>query len=590
MTNEHAKKDIKNAFDIQKKLYSQNDNTDSTSSSTITESTDFSINQEEDQEFTRDIFDIIYDTSEETFDIEEEDQELEDEQQKYKIDDSNFFENFSQLPDIVDVSEDLSKVDIEETIIAAQDTSKDTGYFVDPLTGLEIRPYASSAATILKDISRDTTGKEPSIAESQPSEKSDILIPAEESFEELIPTAYDLGEQQTIDLFETFMELELTKAEKPVEEVDWEAIIREEEAKELQQQTIEFINDLIHKVVVKAEYISPETILRQSLDKQKLMEEISYILLQKRVEVKVSEFLNRKVVEFFKRKQIYRPIMPENFKELQQENDKYIKTLKRLDELLGKEQKVGESRTSEVNNLRNELAETQQRVQNEVEKFDHMVRKNLVRDSSTQQYNNTLDILLQRMAKYREEVSDVRCQMIIKQHTHALLLEKIGVLDNLGNNLTMKDYDNIHTEVMRLDKKIEERNIDLKKLHQRSCHSLHFLAHFKEKYRMCIDIIETQRSNLNDLIDERSSLRKYVYNLKLKRSRIRKEINELSTQCGILDKPALMYDYDQNEKRLSELREIVNRLRLTFATIEQKINKLEKRLTLLNNQNFSLVM
>lgn len=107
---------------------------------------------------------------------------------------------------------------------------------------------------------------------------------------------------------------------------------------------------------------------------------------------------------------------------------------------------------------------------------------------------------------------------------------------------------------------------------------------------MLKDVIETERSSLDEFLSERNSLRQYIYQLKLKRARIRQELKELSIQGGLLDKPALMYDYDQTEKRLSGLRGLVNRLKITFETLQQKIVKLERRISARNNYNFSMII
>ncbi|XP_046810045.1 DNA repair protein rad50 [Lucilia cuprina] len=554
----------------------------STSSSSTTESTEYSISQDEDSENTLNILDTLYDTVDSSTD-----EEAIEEEQETLAHDKIFFENFGELPDITNISEDISVCTIvEEKEVIPKDTTKDMGHFVNPLTGSEFHMHVGSFSLSQDNSKASSVASEDTVSESQQSELSENLLPDDILFAETQPTSYDKEEDETTNvLFETFLQLETTKVEQIVDDIDWEAIAKQQEDKLILENTLEFINDIIQRVVEIAERISPEVILRQNLDKRKLLSEISQVHQQYVIELKVSDWLNQKVVEYFKRKKIFRPIIPENIKTLPQEKEKYINAVRRLDELLAKA--ADDSTTCKVKRIRTELENAKQKVNTEVLMFESLVKMNLVRETSPQ-WNTLIDLLLRRMAKYRTEVSEVRYRMITRQDTHALLLEKLTKLEDLGNGLTIKDYDHIQTENQALGKKIEERNIDLKKLYLRSQNCLHLLAHFREKKSILCNVMATQRSALYEFYEERRSLRKYIYELKLKRSRLRQEINELSIRGGLIDKPALMYDYDQTMERLRELREIVNRLRITLDTIQQRIQKLEKRLTQ-TNHNFSMI-
>ncbi|XP_037826390.1 coiled-coil domain-containing protein 96-like [Lucilia sericata] len=590
---EQLDNDRKKAADLQREiderkasLDSPTSSSSSSSSSTLstTESTDYSISQDEESEKALNILDTLYDTMDGSTD-----EEAIEEEQESLAHDMTFFENFGELPDITNISEDISVCTIvEEKEVKPKDTTKDMGHFVNPLTGSEFHMHKRSSSLIETSSRESSVASEDTVSESQQSELSENLLPDDLLFAKTQHTTYDNAEDETTNvLFETFLQLETTKVEKIVDDIDWEAIVKQQEDKLILDSTLEFINDIIQRVVEIAESISPEVILRQNLDKRKLLLEISKVHQQYEVDLKVSDWLNQKVVEFFKRKKIFRPIIQENIKTLPQEKEKYITAVKRLDELLAKERSTDDSTTYTFKRIRKELEDAKQKVNSEVLMFESLVKKNLVRETSPQ-WNALIDLLLRRMAKYRTEVSEVRYRMITRQHTHALLLEKLTKLEDLGNGLTIKDYDHIQTENQALGKKIEERNIDLKKLHLRSRNCLHLLAHFREKRSILCDVMATQRSALYEFYGERSSLRKYIYELKLKRSRLRKEINELSIQGGLVDKPALMYDYDQTMKRLRELHEIVNRLRITLDTIQQRIQRLEKRLTR-DNHNFSMI-
>lgn len=350
----------------------------STSSSTTTVSSDYTFGLDEEEETLINIFDTLYDTSNESIEEEEVTKEQESVQKVSSESKTNFFENFTQLPNLADISEDISIATvIMEKVNSLEDKSKDLGHFVDPLTGLDLQNRLDTSSTDLNDNTRDIEEEEQSVSEKTECELSDIVIPDDGYFQEVQRISYDMAEEQTKDLLETFLELDRTTAAAPVEEVDWESMQKQQEAKFLQQQTLDFLEDLIHKVVERAEFLSPETILRRNLDKSKLMQELSNVLHQYNVEVNVSSLLNRKVVEYFKRKKVYRPIVQETVKNLLLEKGNYMKSLNHLDESLAKENNFRDSSSMAVTNLREELKAKEQRIADEVQIFENMVRKYL---------------------------------------------------------------------------------------------------------------------------------------------------------------------------------------------------------------------
>lgn len=385
-SNRPQKVEKKNLKVLQNEPDRRSESSSSTFSTTTTESSDY-INSSEngEEEMTINIFDTLYDTSNESIVEEEHIKEAESLQKMSLITETNFFENFTELPQLADISEDISIATIiieKESLL--QDKIKDLGHFVDPLTGLELQNRLDSSLNAINDNARETMQEVQSVSETQEtSDQSDIFIPEDGDFRETQRISHAIADEQTEDLFETFLELDKFTIDDTIEEFDWESIMKQQEAKVL-PQTLDFLDDLIHKVVKIVEFVSPKTILRRNLDKRKLMQEISNVLQQYHVELNVSQLINRKVVEYFKRKKVYRPITQGNFKNLLQEKENYMKALKHLDESLCKEKYIRDSSTHEKKNLVEKVKENEQKIEEEVQIFENIIRKYLYGLTNTQ--------------------------------------------------------------------------------------------------------------------------------------------------------------------------------------------------------------
>ncbi|KAI8126756.1 Coiled-coil domain-containing protein 96 [Lucilia cuprina] len=499
-----------------------------------------------------------------------------------KPEDGDFFEGFREIPNVETISEDISvaSVVIEKTV-HEMDASKDMGKFVNPLTGLEMRGSASSSSSSSSASSSSSSSEEQKeddeIYEDDEgsvkdlSQESEILLP-----KDMLDLEEDVKKPAAIeDTLETFLELEIETEVVQAEEIDWEALAREEEALRIQQNTQNFLNELINKAVEMAEYVSPERILKLNLDKRKLLMELAARYSNYLTEKSCCEFLNRQIVQHFRRKKTFRPITEDNQKTVQQDKQKLYFAKKRLDEILAREVKLLSSSTNVQTELREQYDTLKKKLEEQIQIFEGKVRKYLIRESWPK-LNGIIEQLLLKMGKYRKEVSEVRFTLFLKQHTQARLTQLLTKLEDLGNGLNMKDFSHLQAENQALDKKIEERNAELNKLHLRCHKDLHTLAHYKEKQQMLCTNITIQTSVLDALLENKHMLREHLYALKLQRNRISSQIKKLSSQGGLLDKPALMFDYDHTVDRCREQREIVNRLRQTMHLIQRKIDEIVK--------------
>ncbi|XP_075169186.1 uncharacterized protein LOC142241303 [Haematobia irritans] len=494
----------------------------------------------------------------------------------------DFFDNFGNVPDVeqvsLDLSTDMGKEKMPKTEVKGR---RDLGTFVNPLTG-EIS--SSSEVSIeepieVPDVKPKTKPTLPGLDEDDMEEVVDsgrgsIHIPIlSEQEMEVDTTVPKLAAEE--DAFNQFLELEAQGPIQTIEEIDMEALAREQAARLLNQQTYEFICDLINLAVDRAEYVDPKVILRQNLDKRKLIKELIEKLGLMEIEQRGQQFLNRKCVEYFRRKRSFRPIIDENPKSLRQEMRKYHAAVSDLDKWLIREQETKTITQHNLQILTEELKQATAHSEEEISKLADLIRNTLKRENFDR-LHIVVENSLKKMNRVRKEISQVRFQLIQAQHKMATLLEQLHDLEDLGNGLSMRNYESIQTETQALGKKIEERNTEFNKLRYRCHGDVHRIAHVKEKQKMLQDTISVQRQQLQESLKEKQRLREVIFKYKIERAKIRKQMQDLSFQAGLLDKPNLMKDYDVTVEYLEELRQNVKQSKLLINQLNEKISVFEK--------------
>lgn len=93
---------------------------------------------------------------------------------------------------------------------------------------------------------------------------------------------------------------------------------------------------------------------------------------------------------------------------------------------------------------------------------------------------------------------------------------------------------------------------------------------------MLHDTVTFQRQYMEELQIEKQNLREFLFRLKIERTRLRKDIRDISFQSGLLDKPVLMKDYDTTVEYLEDLQKRVENSQATIKSLHAKIDYLEK--------------
>ncbi|XP_036331852.1 coiled-coil domain-containing protein 96-like [Rhagoletis pomonella] len=352
-----------------------------------------------------------------------------------------------------------------------------------------------------------------------------------------------------------------------------------------------FVEELIQLVVEAAEYKDTRDVLRKSIDKRKLMDEISEKLRELEIEQSARLYLNRKVVDHLKRKRQFHAIIEDPAESVEYWMAKYREQLQKYDEMLGKEEELKRVTTTKMIELNEILKEREHRYEEEAKEFERIVRKALLPHEGTvntkkmskksakyKDYLKNINAMLNEISTKRKEISNTRLMLIKKQHLFAELKERLSEIGNVGHGPNVTQFENLQNEVEQLSKKLEDRNTELAKARLQRQLDVHISTHMKERMLMLRNTLAVQRLSYSTWLQKRQETRRALHQQQMIRTQIRKDIKELDFQGGILSKPALMLDYDNTVAEVGHKQEIVRGLHFQYKKISEKIAKYEQML------------
>ncbi|KAM8705993.1 hypothetical protein ACLKA7_010314 [Drosophila subpalustris] len=182
---------------------------------------------------------------------------------------------------------------------------------------------------------------------------------------------------------------------------------------------------------------------------------------------------------------------------------------------------------------------------------------------------------LRLMSDKRNEVSDTRLRLIVGKHTLGRIGEKIYKLQQINEDISLDDYLSIQNQNGQLEKKIEERNADLKKIRDQYHSDLHINQHCRERSHAIHSMLKLRQHKLLEALKIQKQLRESLNKAKMERRRIRNLHSDLAYHGGLLGVPSLMHDYDATMEKLNAKRAVVNDLRTTVSRLTQRISDLE---------------
>lgn len=304
-------------------------------------------------------------------------------------------------------------------------------------------------------------------------------------------------------------------------------------------------------------------------DKEKLLDLYRDLIVQKKSGATRNRTLNNALSEFMQSKE---PIV---FQEVPGVD---IVSLKKYNEAL--------ERLYKVNQRRDIVLETE-RVESEI----LLAEKNIIFDVAIQRRDKLTDILyntgttllssqtglplsekfvsklIARFLKTQSDLSEARLDFIIIQNFLTEIKARLSELDNLDDGLKVIDYESRLSEVQGLQVVIESKNEELDRLRQRSFIDTHKIVHLGEKYSQLLWTFEQQKLILNSRKMKEQNLRKVLSKIKKDKDGLRAQQNNLIQQAGLLNKTALMKDYDNVIYQVSFISSLENHFLQQFKYI-----------------------
>lgn len=153
----------------------------------------------------------------------------------------------------------------------------------------------------------------------------------------------------------------------------------------------------------------------------------------------------------------------------------------------------------------------------------------------------------------------------------------------LEEKIEGKSYSVVFCFFTTISSNFPERNNTLEKLRLRCFSDTQILSHVREKKCMLEGTEDEEYQELKDVIHEMEITRNFMNDCNAKCEKLRKLYAETSTNCGLLDKPELLRNFDDTELEFKTIEENVQRVRREIDDINRKI--CESTSTMLGGRN-----
>ncbi|XP_017131988.1 uncharacterized protein LOC108149102 [Drosophila elegans] len=474
---------------------------------------------------------------------------------------TNFLRNFD-VPSLSDISEE-HELTAQLSRIKSTCSLKDHGFFVDPTSN-----YSSSASSVQESHAElDNEQQDEEVAADDQISVMSIMSDIPE-YADPPPKAVPQKKVVTLDDFDGLTHVGFDT----METVD--SAIRL--AHETQMAVHELLYDLIEETAKWSDNLNVDNVYRAKFDKEKLIKELLKVTDQYMYEKFTNEMVGNRLIDYFKRNRnnrVFQALSPENEKRY---SARYMNALSQLDSLKERLDVAKHKHALGMNSVILDLHSAQSVASFTEQHLEDTFRRHLVRPDS-EVLRRLVDRELRLMAGKRNEISDTRLFLITRKHTLGHILGKITELETLSDTLSINDFIAVQHEVFALEKKIEERSLDLKKMRTQYLMDVHLIRHKREKALALAEKFDIQKTVLKKAVDRQRMLRKKLYDVKLERNKLRQQSRDLTYQGGILAMPSLMYDFDQTMERLKEKEDTVSKLRETMKALTRRISLVEGR-------------
>ncbi|XP_016957102.1 uncharacterized protein LOC108029385 [Drosophila biarmipes] len=366
--------------------------------------------------------------------------------------------------------------------------------------------------------------------------------------------------------FESFFPATEAKSDSPIMNVDKELRVIE-----TQQVVRGFLNQLIASVVI-VDRPGTDEYIRNRLDKDKLLAALQSAVHDHILINDLHKMLEDRMIEYYRRLKNKRPFDTLSLTDEVNYGIRHDNALSYLSYAQERLSRVKDKYGVLMATAFLDLSHAMHIAVSTEGHLEQTIRRLLVRpDAETDFLKRLVARELRLMAEHRNQISDTRLLLISHKHTLSRITEQIKDIETVCDGVSMRDFITVQTKVFALEKKIEERNLDLKRQRNQYHTDLHLTKLAREKSFALKNKLHKLEDELLKKNEVKHRLKIQLCGAKVVHKKIRGQMNDLTYQGGLLSLPALMYDYDRTVAYIREKEERVSNLRETLKSITNRL-------------------
>ncbi|BFF94438.1 uncharacterized protein DMAD_12067 [Drosophila madeirensis] len=345
---------------------------------------------------------------------------------------------------------------------------------------------------------------------------------------------------------------------------------------ELNPTICNFLAEIIDKVVAKAE--KPERLLNQTLDKAKLMDALLEGADGHHIEHFINQYLTKRITDILVRRGKYSQVTPSKTADMNTNNQTRCRfALNELDFWLKREKLSIQVARDELQRLVVEENTKRTADDNLWQRLESLVNDTLlicpnVSDNLKMLAGNTI----RRLSKMRDELSETRLNLILKQHTYSHIKMKIDKMDTISESLTMQKYLSVAAHVEILDRTLDSRNLSILKASNLINSKIHSVSHLRCRRKTLTRKLTAAQCVLESLKRQFKALRVKAYRCNKTHNKLLSELGNVRHKGGIMLYPLLIADYDQTVEAVGRKRSEIEALRAQHDSLLERLTAIEE--------------
>ncbi|KAJ1528057.1 hypothetical protein ONE63_007976 [Megalurothrips usitatus] len=308
-------------------------------------------------------------------------------------------------------------------------------------------------------------------------------------------------------------------------------------------------------------------------------------LIASRVNLKrKNAFLLRQMYENYKRKKIEHLFKEMPLTNVDMEN-KYFRALAAFEEVqnaAAEEEKKMRKHISTLQGKKQAIESEMEKEWNDLITREREVSRGLIIRQSTKHLSDKhVECLIQRQIAKSKEVTNERLIYFKLRDAAAADENHLKSLENLGDNFTLMEYEQLKMLSQSCVEKLEERDADLHRLRSKATSAIQVLAEIREKTRTLQEDMEASKVVLHEISQQLIQTRERVGCEKKRRDMSRNDTVRLRQEAGLLSEPKLLQDYKESLLERERLLKQLQDWKYKFESEKQNIMGLRRELAAL---------